>query len=237
MKPVILLIEDNEDLALGLRRSLEIEGYVVHVASDGVAGLERARTIGPDLIVLDLMLPRLDGFQVLHTLREEGSDVPVLILSARGEEIDKVHGFRLGADNYAVKPIGVLELLARVEAMLRRADRSARTRSTAADEFTFGTIRVDVRTRTVTRDGATVELSPKEFDLLHHLLRVRGSVVRRDDLLRDVWGYKRPVPTRTVDAHMALLRAKLEVDPGRPRHLLTVRKTGYRLDTGVRRSP
>jgi len=232
VKPRVLVIEDNEDLALGLRRSLEIEGYVVHVAADGIEGLERARTVEPDLVVLDLMLPRLDGFQVLRTLREAGNHVPVLILSARGEEIDKVHGFRLGADNYAVKPIGVLELLARVEAMLRRADRSGRTPGRPAEVFAFGAIRVDARTRTVTRDGEPVELSPREFDLLHHLLRVGGSVVRRDDLLRDVWGYKRPVPTRTVDAHMALLRAKLEQDPARPRHLLTVRKAGYRLDPG-----
>jgi len=222
----ILILEDNEDLALGLRRSLETEGYGVEVAVDGRAGLERIRESRPDLLVLDLMLPGIDGFQVLRMLRDDGFDMPVLILSARGEEVDKVRGFRLGADNYAVKPIGVQELLARVEAMLRR-----RSGQGPAASYGFGTIRVDAVTRTVQRDGTIVELSPREFDLLHHLLCKGGAVVRRDDLLRDVWGYKRAVPTRTVDAHMASLRAKLEADASRPRFLLTVRKTGYRIDT------
>jgi DNA-binding response OmpR family regulator len=230
MNPRILLIEDNADLALGLRRSLEIEGYGVDLALDGVQGLERIRAAPPDLVVLDLMLPRLDGFHVLRTMRSEGHDMPVLILSAKGEEVDKVQGFRLGADNYAVKPIGVLELLARVEAMLRRADRSHRQPAHNNHVYEFGGIQVDVATRSVKRNGALVELSPKEFDLLLHLLRSGGSVVRRDQLLREVWGYKRAVPTRTVDAHIAILRGKLEDEPARPRYLLTVRKAGYRLD-------
>jgi DNA-binding response OmpR family regulator len=229
MKARILIIEDNEDVALGLQRSLELESYDVRIATDGVTGLARATTDAPDLVVLDLMLPRLDGYHVLRTLRSAGNDVPVLILSARGEELDKVQGFRMGADNYAVKPIGVLELLARVDAMLMRADRG-RTRASDRDVMHFGTVRVDVRTRTVTRAGTPVALSPKEFDMLHHLLRNHGAVVHRDQLLREVWGYKRSVPTRTVDAHIALLRGKLEDDPARPRYLLTVRKAGYRLD-------
>jgi DNA-binding response OmpR family regulator len=221
----ILIVEDNEDLALGLRRSLETEGYEVEVVADGQAGLDRARQSPPDLIVLDLMLPGVDGFQVLRVLREHGLEMPVLILSARGEEMDKVRGFRLGADNYAVKPIGVEELLARVEGLLRR-----RSGPALATSYDFGAIRVDATTRTVQRDGTTVELTPREFDLLFHLLCKGGAVVRRDELLRDVWGYKRAVPTRTIDAHMASLRAKLESDPSRPRYLLTVRKTGYRID-------
>lgn len=229
MKARVLIIEDNQDVALGLRRSLELEGYDVRVAGDGVTGLERAVSDAPDLIVLDLMLPRLDGFHVLRTLRSQGNDVPVLILSARGEEIDKVQGFRMGADNYAVKPIGVLELLARVESMLMRAHRIRGAHSEDRQTFQFGSVRVDARTRTVTRDGRLVELSPKEFDMLHYLLRSGGAVVRRDQLLREVWGYKRAVPTRTVDAHVALLRSKLEDDPAHPRFLLTVRKAGYRL--------
>jgi DNA-binding response OmpR family regulator len=229
MKARILIIEDNEDVALGLQRSLELESYDVRIATDGVTGLARVTTDAPDLVVLDLMLPRLDGFHVLRTLRSSGNDVPVLILSARGEELDKVQGFRMGADNYAVKPIGVLELLARVDAMLMRADRQ-RTRASDSEVMQFGTVRVDVRTRTVTRAGTPVALSPKEFDMLHYLLRNRGAVVRRDQLLREVWGYKRSVLTRTVDAHIALLRGKLEDDPARPRFLLTVRKAGYRLD-------
>ena len=226
MSAQILLIEDNADLAHGLRRSLEIEGYDVDIALDGLAGLERIRAAEPDLVVLDLMLPRLDGFQVLRRMRAEGHEMPVLILSAKGEEVDKVQGFRLGADNYAVKPIGVLELLARVESMLRRAERLERRDQM---QYEFGSIQVDAATRTVRRNGAPVELSPKEFDLLLHLLRCGGSVVRREELLREVWGYKRAVPTRTVDAHMALLRSKLEDDPAHPRFLLTARKAGYRV--------
>ena len=229
MSAHILVVEDNADLALGLRRSLEIEGYQVDIAPDGESGLESIRGATPDLVVLDLMLPRLDGFHVLRTMRAEGFDVPVLILSARGEEVDKVQGFRLGADNYAVKPIGVLELLARVEAMLRRTRRGKHAAPEAA-QFDFGDVHVDAMTRAVTKAGKPVDLSPKEFDLLHYLLQRAGAIVRREELLRNVWGYKRAVPTRTVDAHMALLRGKLEPDPARPRFLLTVRKVGYRLD-------
>ncbi|MGH7467306.1 MAG: response regulator transcription factor [Longimicrobiales bacterium] len=230
MSARILLIEDNTDLALGLRRSLEIEGYDVDVALDGMDGLVCIRSTTPDLVVLDLMLPRLDGFHVLRMMRAEGHEMPVLILSARGEEVDKVQGFRLGADNYAVKPIGVLELLARVESMLRRAHRSNRRSEQESETYSFGQIQVDVATRSVTRNGKLVELSPKEFDLLHYLLRSGGSVVRREELLREVWGYKRAVPTRTVDAHIAILRGKLEDEPAQPRYLLTARKAGYRLD-------
>ena len=230
MNARLLLIEDNEDLALGLRTSLEVEGYTVRVAADGLAGLEAVRSDPPDLIVLDLMLPGLSGFHVLRSLRAEGYDMPVLILSAKGEEVDKVQGFRLGADNYAVKPIGILELLARVDAMLKRA--RARTDTRPPERYTFGDVEVDARTRSVLRHGHTVELSPKEFELLLHLLRAQGNVVSREDLLRNVWGYKRPVPTRTVDAHMAMLRGKLEEDPAHPRFLLTSRKAGYRLARG-----
>jgi DNA-binding response OmpR family regulator len=230
MSAHILIIEDNRDLALGLRTSLEVEGYRVDVAEDGEEGLARVRADRPDLIVLDLMLPRLSGFHVLRTMREENIDLPVLILSARGEEADKVQGFRLGADNYAVKPIGVLELLARVEAMLKRASQTRRGRGGDLDQYAFAGIEVDATTRTVLKNGRTLEVSPKEFDLLFYLLRRNGAVVRRDELLREVWGYKRSVPTRTIDAHIAMLRGKLEEDASNPRYLLTVRKAGYRLD-------
>lgn len=226
MKARILIIEDNRDLALGLSTSLEVEGYRVDIAHDGPAGLDRIRRDIPDLVVLDLMLPGLNGFHVLRTMREENIETPVLILSARGEEADKVQGFRLGADNYAVKPIGILELLARVDAMLKRS-----TRATAAQvtHYAFGDVEVDARTRTVSRKGTPLDVSPKEFDLLLYLLRRNGAVVRRDELLREVWGYKRSVPTRTVDAHVALLRGKIEANASEPRYLLTVRKAGYRL--------
>jgi DNA-binding response OmpR family regulator len=223
----ILVIEDNRDLAYGLRNNLEIEGFRVEVAEDGRAGLEAARRQQPDLVVLDLMLPELDGFRVLRALREEGNAVPILILTARGEEADKVRGLRLGADDYVTKPFGLLELLARVEALLRRARGAA---SPAADgSFAFGDVAVDTASRVVTRGGLVVELAPKEFELLLALRRAAGAVVSRLELMRQVWGYSAAVVTRTVDTHVAELRRKLEADPSAPQHILTVRKVGYRL--------
>ena len=228
--PRILIVEDNPDLAYGLRTGLEIEGYDVQVAEDGETGLERARSWGPDLVMLDLMLPGMDGYRVLKTLREGGSDIPVLILTARGEEADKVLGFRLGADDYVTKPCGVLELLARVGALLRRS-RLAEQKGTAADGLEhFGAVEINPASRTVTKEGTPVALSPKEFDLLLALVRRRGAVASRVELLREVWGHRVEVMTRTVDIHIAELRRKLEDDPSQPRHILTVWKAGYRLE-------
>ena len=222
----VLIIEDNADLAYGLRNNLEIEGYAVEVAADGSRGLERARTSRPDLVVLDLMLPEMDGFRVLRALRAEKLTMPVLILTARGEEADKVRGLRLGADDYVTKPFGLLELLARVEALLRR---NAPATPPAREPDRFGEIEIDRPTRTVTRAGAAVELAPKEYDLLVALVDRDGAVVSRLDLMRRVWGYSDAVVTRTIDTHVAELRRKLEADPAKPRHILTVRKVGYRL--------
>ena len=227
--PRILIVEDNPDLAYGLRTGLEIEGYEVEVADDGLKGLERARLWAPHLVLLDLMLPGMDGYRVLKTLREGGSDVPVLILTARGEEADKVLGFRLGADDYVTKPCGVLELLARVGALLRRS-RLAERGSNADGHEHFGTVEINPASRTVTKEGTPVALSPKEFDLLLALVRRRGAVASRVDLLREVWGHRVEVMTRTVDIHIAELRRKLEDDPSQPRHILTVWKAGYRLE-------
>jgi DNA-binding response OmpR family regulator len=228
--PRILIVEDNPDLAYGLRTGLEIEGYEVSVAEDGETGLERARGWTPDLVMLDLMLPGMDGYRVLRTLREGGSDVPVLILTARGEEADKVLGFRLGADDYVTKPCGVLELLARVGALLRRS-RIAEQRASSVDGLErFGSVEINPASRTVTREGIAVALSPKEFDLLLALVRRRGAVASRVELLREVWGHRVEVMTRTVDIHIAELRRKLEADPSEPRHILTVWKAGYRLE-------
>jgi DNA-binding response OmpR family regulator len=223
----LLVIEDNADLAFGLCNNLEIEGYEVEVAPDGNVGLERART-RPDLVVLDLMLPGLDGFRVLTALRREGLVMPVLILTARGEEADKVRALKLGADDYVTKPFGVLELLARVEALLRR-ERPQAAQQAALKVERFGDVAVDLATRTVRRGEQPVELAPKEFDLLIALLRRRGAVVSRLELMREVWGYDDAVITRTIDTHVAELRRKLEADPSAPRHILTVRKVGYRL--------
>lgn len=226
--PRILIVEDNPDLAYGLRTGLEIEGYEVQIAEDGETGLERARGWKPDLVMLDLMLPGMDGYRVLKTLREGGSEVPVLILTARGEEADKVLGFRLGADDYVTKPCGVLELLARVGALLRRARISERPSGDAMERF--GSVEINPASRMVLKQGTAVALSPKEFDLLLALVRRRGAVASRVELLREVWGHRVEVMTRTVDIHIAELRRKLEDDPSQPRHILTVWKAGYRLE-------
>jgi DNA-binding response OmpR family regulator len=225
----ILIVEDNPDLAYGLRTGLEIEGYDVEVAADGEMGLARARDWNPHLIILDLMLPGMDGYRVLRTLRDEGLQMPVLILTARGEETDKVLGFRLGADDYVTKPCGVLELLARVAALLRRA-RQAESGEPARAVERFGAVEINPSSRTVMRGDQAVALSPKEFDLLLMLVRRRGAVVSRLELLKEVWGYSADVMTRTVDIHIAELRRKLEDDPSKPKHILTVWKAGYRLE-------
>lgn len=228
----ILIIEDNPDLAFGLRRTLEFEGYDVVVAEDGGSGLETARAQPHELVVLDLMLPDMDGFRVLEKLRGTGSTVPVLVLTARGDESDVLMGFDSGADDYVTKPFSTLELLARVRALLRRSAQSGSS-GVEGDGGTvqFGTVEVDVDARIVRRGSQEVELTPKEFGLLLALIRRQGAVASRAELLSEVWNYQNPdVNTRTVDTHMAELRRKLEEDPSNPEHLLTVRKAGYRLD-------
>jgi DNA-binding response OmpR family regulator len=230
----ILIIEDNETLALGLRTSLEVEGYKVECITDGNDGLSWLQQHDPDLIVLDLMLPGLNGFEVLRRYRGGGGAAAVLILSARDQEVDKVQGFRIGADEYVVKPVGVLEFLARVEAIIRRLAAPGKGSSAGADPGTristhrFSDVVVDLRTRTVSRGGKTVELSPMEFDFLAFLIDSGGDIVSRETLMRQVWRYSLGVTSRTVDQHVARLRNKLEPDPAQPRHLITVRKAGYR---------
>ena len=233
----ILIIEDNVDLAHGLANNLEIEGFTVDVVHDGAEGLARAHETPPSLIILDLALPSLDGYRVLSSLRAAGNDVPVLILTARSEEADKVRGFRYGADDYVTKPFGLLELLGRVYALLRRSGGAAvrgepadaALHITPTERVRFGEIEVRPSTHAVYRRGFPVGLRPKEFELLMALVRRRGDVVSRLDLLREVWGYDAQVVSRTVDTHIAELRRKLEDDPGNPRYIVTVRKTGYRL--------
>ena len=223
----VLVVEDNANLAFGLTRSLESEGYEVEAAEDGVRGFELARTTNPDLVVLDLMLPGMDGYTILKKLRAEGKDVPVLILTARGEEADKVFGFRLGADDYVTKPFSLSELLARVQAILRRAKGGDRRDGEAVEEF--GEVSINTLARSVKRGETEVALTPKEFDLLLALVRRRGAVASRLELLKEVWGHQAEVMTRTVDIHIAELRRKLEHDPSTPKHILTVWKAGYRL--------
>ena len=229
--PTVLLIEDNEKLARGLQSNLEFEGYAVLCASDGASGLSVARQERPDIIVLDLMLPDTDGYRVLRTLRDDGDTTPVLVLTALGEEADKVRGFRFGADDYVTKPFGLMELLARIDALLRRAGRpnGEAPRANTESQSGFGEVRVDPAKHTVTRRGSPVSLRPKEYDLLVALLRRNGQVATRIELLKEVWGYDDSVMSRTVDTHIAELRRKLESDPANPKHILTVLKTGYRL--------
>ena len=224
----ILLVEDNADLASGLEYNLRLEGYDVRIAEDGRGGLAAARDWAPDLVILDLMLPGIDGYEVLRSIRAGGSDVPVIILSARGEEADKVRGFRLDADQYVTKPFGVLELLERVRSLLRRS--AARAGGADARLLRFGAVTVDTASRAVTRAGQAVTLTPKAYDLLLALVRRGGAVATRVELLREVWGYGALVLSRTVDTHVAELRRKLEADPAEPKHILTVWKVGYRFE-------
>ena len=222
----ILVIEDEPDLALGLCANLEVEGYEVAVAHSGEDGVRAAAVQPPDLVLLDVMLPGIDGFETLRRLRAAGLDVPVLMLTARAEELDKVRGFRAGADDYVTKPFGVMELLLRVQALLRRATPRAQP---PVSTLTLGEIELDVDERVVRRRGEPVTLTPKAFELLLALAQRVGKVVSRHELLRDVWGYSAEVTTRTVDAHVAELRRKLEDDAANPRRILTVWKVGYRL--------
>lgn len=225
----ILLVEDDTGLAFGLRNNLEIEGYEVDLATTGVEALDSVRRRAPALIILDLMLPEMDGYRALRRLRDDGVNTPVIILTARGEEADRVLGFRLGADDYVTKPFSVLEVLARITALLRRAGITSQASGTPSTHR-FGEIVVDEQTRVVTRQGQQVSLTPLEFDVLCALVKRRGTVVSRRDLLREVWSHRADdIVTRTVDTHIGELRKKLEDDPAKPRHILTVRKIGYRL--------
>ncbi len=223
----ILIVEDERNLALGLRVNLELEGYDVAVAETGEAALADVSSRRPDLVLLDLMLPGIDGYEVLSTLRSRGVDAPILILSARAEEIDKVRGFRAGADDYVTKPFGVMELVLRVHALLRRANPGAAAPKRSV--LRFGDVEVDATRRLVRRAGDEIALTPRAFELLVALLVNSDRPMSRHELLRTVWGYDASVTTRTVDAHVAELRRKLEREPSEPRHIMTVHKVGYRI--------
>ena len=220
----ILVVEDNADLAAGIEYNLSLERYDVRVAGDGKAAIAAVGEWKPDLILLDLMLPGADGYQVLQAIRGTGNKVPVMILSARGEEADKVRGFRLDADQYVTKPFGILELLERVAALLRRSERD---RGGPPPRLIFGDVVVDLGARTIMRGGKPVAITPKAYELLLALVRRDGTVASRVELLKEVWGYGSFIMTRTVDSHIAELRRKLD-DPREPRHILTVWKVGYR---------
>jgi two-component system alkaline phosphatase synthesis response regulator PhoP len=221
----LLLVEDEPSLVLTLTDRLRAEGYAVEVAGDGNAALARAAAGAFDLVLLDVMLPGRDGFEVCRELRHRGFALPILMLTARSQVVDRVIGLKLGADDYLTKPFAHSELLARIEALLRRTRGELPER---IDAFAFGPVRVDFRSGEVTREGATVALAPRERELLHYFVAHRDQVLSRDRLLDEVWGYEATVQSRTVDVHVLALRQKLEADPARPRYLRTVHGRGYR---------
>ncbi|AEI62338.1 response regulator transcription factor [Corallococcus macrosporus] len=224
----ILVVEDDLSILTGLSMNLRFEGYEVLQAQDGRTGLARALDESPDLVVLDVMLPELNGFEVLKELRQRGRDTPVVVLSAKGLEPDKILGLNLGADDYVVKPFGLQELLARIKAVLRRRYPSAGAGS--PPPVTFGDVSVDMAARTVARAGTQVELTAQEFKLLAHFLAHPGRTFTREELLSGAWGYHYEGSARTVDNFMRQLRLKFEPDPEAPRHFLTVRGLGYRFE-------
>jgi DNA-binding response OmpR family regulator len=223
MKENILLVEDEYGLRKTLTARLEKAGYVVDTAADGVAGLEKAMDLPFDLIILDVALPLLNGFDVCRDLRQAGLATPILILTARTQTVDKVVGLKLGADDYVTKPFASMELLARIEALLRRVPIR-----TGQGILELGPLRMDMRRMEVTRDGKPVYLTVREFQLLRYLMERAGSAVPRAELLRSVWGYDAGSFTRTVDMHVASLRKKLEKQPASPEFIVTIANTGYK---------
>lgn len=221
----VLVVEDDEAMAVALRDGFAYEGYDVTVARDGEAGLRMARAETPDLMILDVMLPKMTGLEICKVLRGEGSDLPIIMLTARGQEIDKVLGLKLGADDYVTKPFSFMELMARVEAVLRRSQPGGGSASAA---YEFGDVSVNVDRHEATKSGSDLELTPREFRLLGYFLTHQGEVVSREELLDAVWGYDTIPFTRTVDTHIAKLRKKIEDDPSDPQHLITVHRLGYK---------
>jgi len=220
----VLIIEDEPNMVLGLKDSCEYEGYEVAVARDGKEGVEKAVTEKPDIILLDVMLPVMSGLDVCRTLRARGIETPILMLTARSQEIDKVVGLEVGADDYVTKPFSIKELLARIRAHLRRAAKQV----VEIESFTFGDVELNFKKFTAQKGGQVLDLSAREFEILRYLVRRRGEIVTRDQLLDEVWGYESSPITRTVDNHIARLRQKIEQDPSSPQHIMTVHRLGYR---------
>jgi DNA-binding response OmpR family regulator len=221
---LVLIVEDDPAILRGLKDNFMAESYEVLTAADGEAGLRLVHEEKPDLVILDLMLPRMSGYEVCRRLRDEGNTTPILMLTARGEEADRVLGLDLGADDYVTKPFSVRELLARVRAIVRRVHPPR----PLPDELSFDDVVVDFRRYEARKGGQRIEMTRKEFGVLQYLAARSGEVVRRDELLEEVWDYKNYPTTRTVDNHVLSLRAKLEEEPGEPRHMITVHGVGYK---------
>jgi two-component system alkaline phosphatase synthesis response regulator PhoP len=221
----VLLVEDEPGLQLALTDRLVSEGYRVEAAADGHTAVQRATGEPFDVIILDVMLPGRDGFDVAKSVRHQGVQTPILMLTARTQVVDRVVGLKLGADDYLTKPFEMVELLARIEALLRRAPT---TSGVTLERFRFGNVLVDARKAEVTKDGVPVDLSAKEFHLLRYFIEHRGATISREELLTEVWGYQATPSTRTVDVHVAWLRQKLEPNPRVPQYVLTVHGLGYK---------
>jgi two-component system alkaline phosphatase synthesis response regulator PhoP len=224
MKSKILIVEDEPAMVAGLRDNFEYEGYEVISAEDGVSGLDKALSDNPDLVVLDVMMPRMSGLDVCKQLKAKRPSVPIIMLTARGQEIDKVVGLELGADDYVTKPFSIRELLARVRAILRRTDGTKRKLS----RYKFFDVDLDFETYRAKKNGEPLEMSPREFELLRYLIERKGETVSRERLLEDVWGYESYPSTRTVDTHIAKLRAKIGDSGSEPRYILTIHGVGYK---------
>lgn len=224
--PRILIIEDEPEMQRGLRDNLEFEGYDVQVIGEGKKGLETIRSAKFDLILLDVMLPGISGFDICKTARTEGVATPIIMLTAKGEEVDKVLGLEFGADDYITKPFSLRELLARVKAVLRRTPTATKA---AVTQVTIGLLEIDFETYTALKKGKPVTMTSKDFDILRYLWNHQQQVISRDDLLKHVWGYDESISSRTVDNFIVKLRKNIEKDPAKPKHIITIHGTGYKL--------
>jgi DNA-binding response OmpR family regulator len=220
----VLIIEDDPTMLIGLRDNFEFKGYKVVTAADGEKGLKAALNSKPDLILLDIMLPKINGYEICRLIREEKLTMPIIMLTAKGEESDIVLGLNLGADDYVTKPFSIKELLARAAAFLRRAKKQVQ------EAYEFGGLRLDITARRLTRKNKEIELSPKEFDLLEYFLKKQGRALTRDEILNAVWGYDCVVTSRSIDRFVTTLRNKIEPDPARPIFIHTIRQIGYRFE-------
>jgi DNA-binding response OmpR family regulator len=220
----VLIIEDDPTMLIGLRDNFEFKGYKVLTAADGEKGLNAALNAHPDLILLDLMLPKINGYEICRLIREQKLTMPIIMLTAKGEESDVVLGLNLGADDYVTKPFSIRELLARAAAFLRR------TKTEAHDYYEFGGLRLDLSARRLTRQHKEIELSPKEFDLLAYFVKKPGRALTRDEILNAVWGYDCIVTSRSIDRFVTTLRNKIEPNPARPVFIHTIRQVGYRFE-------